>query len=404
MSRLTDADVRKLPAPETGNKITYEGGGFGVRVTAAGAKSFVLTYRVDGRQRRITIGPYPAWSVKAARDRAAELRLAADKGEDPLAERQRRRGADTIGELAERYIEEHAKPNKRSWKEDDRRMEKYVLPVWRHRKVEDIRRGDVRELVAKIARTAPVEANRVLALVRKMFSFALDEEKIDTHPCLRMQVTAEVPRDRTLETEAELRAVWEITSGGEWATIVPPRQAAAIRLLLLLGQRNSEVAGMRWEEVDLEAGEWTIPRARFKGKRDHLVPLPPEALAIIKAQPDKGEYVFTGARGGPLTKKHIGNALSAACERLTADRGIERFTAHDLRRSVETGLAALGVSKEVRDRVLGHKDGSVGGRHYNRHDYKDSKRRALQAWEKRVLAIAKGTGDNVIKFPVAGGA
>lgn len=401
MAKLTDAVVRSLPAPAKGNKITYDGGGFGVRVTAGGAKSFVLTYRVDGHQRRITIGPYPAWSLKAARARAAELRLAADKGLDPLEERQGRRDAETVAELVDRYIREYAKVHKRSWRQDERRLEKYVLPVWRNRKIADIRRRDVLALGESIE--APVEANRVVATIRGMFSFAVDKELAETHPCLGLRkINAEAPRDRTLRTADEFRALWEITSGAEeWAGIVPSRQAAALRLLFLLGQRNTEVGGMRWAELDLEAGEWLIPADRYKSKRPHLVLLPPVALSIIKAQPREGEYVFAGARGGPLTKKHLSDALGAACVAL-ADRGIEKFTPHDLRRTVETGLAKLKVPKEYRDRVLGHVDGSVGGTHYNHHDYADEKREALTRWEGHVLSIVDGGGANVVPFRRAG--
>lgn len=401
MAKLTDAVVRALPAPEKGNKITYDGGGFGVRVTAAGAKSFVLTYRVDGHQRRITIGPYPAWSLKAARARAAELRLAADKGADPLEERQGRRKAETIGELVDRYIRDYAKIHKRSWRQDERRLEKYVLPVWRNRKIGDIRRRDVIALGESIA--APVEANRVVATIRGMFSFAVDKELAESHPCLGLRkINAEAPRNRTLRTVDEFRAFWEITSGSEqWASVIPERHAAALRLLFLLGQRNSEVGGMRWAELDLDAAEWLIPPERYKSNRPHLVPLPPVALSIIQAQPRNGEFVFAGARGGPLTKKHLSDALGTASAAL-ADRGIEKFTPHDLRRTVETGLAKLKVPKEYRDRVLGHVDGSVGGTHYNHHDYADEKRDALSRWEAHAVATATGASAEVIPFPVAG--
>lgn len=428
MAKLTDSVVRKLPAPDKGNKITYEGGGFGVRVTAAGTKSFVLTYRVDGHQRRITIGPYPAWSVKAARDRAAELRLAADKGKDPLEERQGRREAETIGELVDRYIREYCKSKdadgnlrKRSWRQDERRLEKYVLPVWKNRKIRDIRRRDVLDLGEAIE--APVEANRVVATIRGMFSFAVDKSLVETHPCLGIRkINPEAPRSRTLRTNDEFRALWEITSGSdEWAGIIPTRQAAALRLLFLLGQRNSEVAGMRWAELDLDSAEWLIPPERYKSNRPHLVPLPPVALSIIQAQPRNGEFVFAGARGGPLTKKHLSDALGKASAAL-ADRGIERFTPHDLRRTVETGLAKLKVPKEYRDRVLGHVDGSVGGMHYNTYEYLEEKREALSKWEAHAVAIVEptigedadtaseepdtgedtDTIDNLIQFPRAG--
>lgn len=396
--RLTDNAVRSLPAPDKGNRVTYDDAvsGFGIRVTAAGSRSFVLNYRVEGRERRITIGPFPAWSVAAAREQAQKLRRQADTGSDPLAERQRRRDADTFAELAERYVDEWAKPRKRSWQEDRRRLDKHVLPAWKHRRVEDIHRRDVAALVSGIAKDAPVEANRVLALVRKVFSFAIDQSVIEHHPCLRMAAPSpETPRDRALKTADEFKALWLVTGGGEWAEVVPAREAAALRLMLFTAARNSEVAGLPWSEI--HGDEWHLPAARNKSKRDRLTPLVDEALLILRKQP-KGRYVFEGGRGGAMTKKQVERALAAACEKL-AEQGIEKFTPHDLRRTVETGMASIGIAQETRDRVLDHKDQSVGAKVYNQHDYKAEKRAALEAWARHVMGLIRKKGnDNVVSI------
>ncbi len=398
MGKLTDSTVRALQVPPSGNRITYEGNGFGVRITAAGARAFVLNYRVDGRERRITIGSYPAWSVAAARTQAAKLRQQADLGKDPLLERQRRRGADTVFELAERYINEHAKAHKRSWKEDQRRLNKHVLPVWSARKVEDVTRRDVDALVSRIARDTPIEANRVLALVRKMFSFALDKAIVEAHPCLRMRAPGkETARDRALQTPADLQLLWQITGGGEWADTMPAREAAALRLLVLTGARVSEIASMPTLELDLIANEWHLPAARNKGKRDHLVPLVEEAVVIVEAQPRQGRYLFQGSRGGALNKKAVERALRATLAKAkTQGYEVVEFTPHDLRRTVETGMAAAGVPKEYRDRVLNHKDASVGGINYNKHDYLQQKREALTAWAARLQGLLGNKESNVV--------
>jgi integrase len=314
-----------------------------------------------------------------------------DRGQDPLAERKLTRDAETIGELAERYVSEHAR-NKRSGAEDERRLRKHVLPEWKSRRIESITRREVAALVGRIAVGTPVEGNRVLALVRKMFSFAVDKGVLEVHPCLRMQAPGkERPRERALQTDAELRAVWNSTGAGG---ALPGREAAAIRLLLLTGARVSEVSEMRWAEI--HGNEWHLPASRNKGKRDHLVPLTAEAKAILDSQPS-GEFVFQGPRGGPLSKKHVELAVRTLCASLG---GIEGFTPHDLRRTVETGMAAAGVPREYRDRVLNHKDASVGGVSYNKHDYKDQKRAALESWARRLRSAIEGQS-KVVPFPVS---
>lgn len=396
MANLTDAAVRKLEAPAKGITTLYEGAGFGVRVTASGAKSFVLRYRIGKLQRLYTIGAYPAWSVVDARKEANRLRQLVDTGIDPLAARQHKRQAETMDELGELYIDEHAKPHKRTWRTDERRIDKYVLPAMKGRRIEDITRRDVAALVAKVAKTAPIEANRLLALVRKMFSFAVDRDLIQTHPCLRMSApSAESPGSRALMSPAEIKAFWQ-------ATAADSREHRALRLLLLTGARVSEVAELPWSEIDLDAGEWALPAARHKGKRDHLVPLPADALAVLPERPDDGGYVFAGRMGAPMRAKRVEHALHALAPTL-AKHGVAPLTPHALRRTVETGMASIGVAKEYRDRVLGHKDASVGAVHYNKHDYKAEKRNALEAWARHVRKAVGDQADNIVPFTAKAG-
>lgn len=398
MANLTDAAVRKLEAPEKGITTQYEGAGFGVRVTPAGVKSFVLRYRVGKLQRLYTIGPYPAWSVAQARTEANRLRQLIGTGADPLASRQHKRVAETMEELGDTYIKEHAKPKKRTWRTDERRIAKYVTPAMKGRRIEDITRRDVSALVNKVAKTAPIEANRLLALVRKMFSFAVDNGLIENHPCLRMSApSAESAGSRALTSPAEIKAFWE-------ATDTDSREHAALRLLLLTGARVSEVAELPWAEIDLETGDWALPAARHKGKRDHLVPLPADALAIVKARPrePKALHVFGGRKDAPMRAKRVEQALHDLTPAL-AKVGVAPLTPHALRRTVETGMASIGVAKEYRDRVLGHKDASVGAVHYNKHDYKAEKRNALEAWANHVRKAIGAQADNIIPFTAKAG-
>lgn len=253
-----------------------------------------------------------------------------------------------------------------------------------------------------------------------MFSFAVDKGIIDYHPCLRMSAPGGKieARDRALTTAKELRLLWRLTDRhGPWTKAKRdgwPRDvpwesrgrmnattADAIRFVFATGCRANEATGLTWAELDLDAGEWLLPAERSKNKRAHLVPLLPEAVAMLRERRESasGDYVFSGQRRGTahLNDKHLSEALRHACARL-ARIGLKPFVTHDLRRTVETGMAAAKVPKEYRDRVLNHVDASVGGKHYNVHDYGDEKREALEKWARRLEAMLQPDRDNVVQI------
>lgn len=443
--KLTEHHIKALPLPAAHHALHHdtETRGLAVRITRTGARSFLFCYHFDGKERRLSLGPWvppvsnklgspatrkPGGSLDWARQEVARLRLLVQSGVDPMEQKQaarsereaaRQQAAKEISVevLASRYLLEWAKPRKRSWKEDERRLNGYVLPEWGHRKVKDITRADVDALVAPVATgpdARPAEAGHRLALVRKMFSFALDKGIIDAHPCLRMKSPGgkPAPRTRALTTARELRALWRVTEPGSIWTKAPGKrrtanrvrdgrfargEADALRLVLLTGARASEVAELAWSEIDLDACTWVLPAARSKNKRPHLLPLLPEAVAILTRRREEvcGPYVFPGVRSPHMVDEHLSRPLRVVCSRL-ARLGIAPFTTHDLRRTVETGMAAAKVPKEYRDRVLNHIDASVGGVHYNMHDYEDEKREALEKWARRLEGMLTGPVSNVV--------
>ena len=172
--RLTEQAIRKLPIPATGNKITYDDAvkGLGLRVTAADKRAFVLNYRTNGRERRLTIGSWPEWSATAARQRVKELRQAIDRGEDPLAEKQKLLVDPTFGELVDEYLKVEAVSQK-GLSNYKRMIEKDALPVWRNVRAADIKRRDVVALIEKTAQRAPITANRFFELIRRVFNFGI---------------------------------------------------------------------------------------------------------------------------------------------------------------------------------------------------------------------------------------
>lgn len=448
--RLTEPFIKTLPLPAAHHALYHDevARGLAVRITRTGARSFLFCYSHDGRERRLSLGPWlppasnrlgtPATrkaggSLDWARQEVARLRLLVQSGTDPMEQKQaarvereaaRQQAAReiTFETLATRYINEWAKPNKRSWSEDERRLNSFVLPAWDERKVKDITRADVSALVSPVAigETArKAEANARLALVRKVFSFALDQGIIDNHPCLRMKAPGGkiAARKRAFTTAQEMRVFWRITELGSVWTINSTKkrhiaalrkrrfmeaEADALRLLLLTGARASEVTDMPWSEVDLDEAIWVLPAERSKNKRDHLVPLVPAAVELLRRRKETAdsEYVFPNSAGTHLVDKNLSRPLKQVCLRMTAyGVDITPFTPHALRRTVETGMAASRVPKEYRDRVLNHVDNSVGGVHYNVYDYADEKREALEKWVRRLEGLLTDAVATVVPMP-----
>lgn len=446
---LTKAAIVALPTPPAGKNRIYRFAdvpGLAIRVTDNGRKHYLLchtTKELDSRgmriERRVALG-VEATKADGGMERAkiAAAKMAGDiaQGKEPESRRQltqKLRAAQqvaaqeiTVGQLIDRYLNEYAKHKKRSWQEDESRLEKAVRPAWGERKAKSITRADVDALVTPVALGDPdhgiaprrAEANHRLAVVRKMLSFAVDKGVIENHPCLRMSAPGGKieARTRALTTAKELRLLWRITdhSGpwtkatrAKWPRDVPWESrgrmsttiADALRLVLATGCRASEATGLTWAELDLDAGEWLLPAARSKNKRSNLIPLLPPVVAMLRERKAtaSGTYVFPGKRAGTahVNDKHLSEALGHACRRLQR-LGLQPFATHDLRRTVETGMAAARVPKEYRDRVLNHVDASVGGKHYNVHDYADEKREALDKWASRLESMLQPERSNVV--------
>ena len=351
---LTDTCVRNLAAPAEGNRVLFDSkvAGFGARVTKAGARSFVLNFRTRaGRQRRVTIGSFPAWTVADAREEAAKLRQAVDRGEDPMQNRVELRGAPTVTDLAERYRKVHL-PKKRpaSAANDESALRKYVLPALGRLKVTDVRRSDVVKLHAKISAKAPIAANRVLALVSTMFNLAVREGLRGDNPTEHVERNPENKRDRYL-TAAEISRLSAVL-------VEHPERAAAnaVRLLLLTGARRSEVLGATWTQFDLAEGVWTKPATTTKQKRLHRIPLSAPALALLVEMQNEATpgvpFVFPSRTRDKQIRPlgSIKTAWATICQRA----GLEDVHLHDVRHSYASILASRGASLPLIGALLGH--------------------------------------------------
>ena len=351
-----------LDKPKQGNWIYYDGAlaGFGCRVTATGARAFILNYRTrSGRERRYTIGPWPEWSVTAARDKAAGIKAKLRDGYDPLAEIEADRGAKTVADLAERYIEKHLPKKRKSQQQADKSaIAREILPKLKHLKVADVTFSDVEGLHDKITkRRRPYQANRVAALLSKMFSLAIKWGWRSDNPVRGLERNPEAQRERYLSGK-------EITALSKALAKYEDQQAAnIIRLLLLTGARRGEVLAARWVDFDLDQGVWTKPSAHTKQKKTHRIPLSAPArqlLAEIHGEADDDAvHVFPSPRGFDQPRENIRNAWPELCEAA----GIKNARLHDLRHTYASLLASSGLSLPIIGALLGHTQPSTTARY-----------------------------------------
>ena len=396
--------LSEIEPPVRGQSIYYDAHaeapkGFALRVTANGARAFILRYKVDGRERRMTIGEYPTWSLAAARGRAVEIRQDIDRGGDPLATKRERQEAPTVKDAVGRYTQAHL-DRLRSADDAKRYFDNDILPTLGSMKVADVRRADVVELVEQKALAAPRAARALLAHLKHFLAWCELREIIELSPAHGIKPAAvdrrmkPNHRGRVLD-DAEVEAFW----GAAESCGMHKLTALALKLVLVTGQRPGEVAAMHRGEID--GNVWTIPASR-RGKTadDHAVPLTETALDLLKqAQVEVARlakrrreeptgFVFEMKRNLPITER----AMPRAVERFRAKLGnrehptFGHWSPHDLRRTARTGLAAAGVISEIAERVVGHVQTGIIGV-YDRHRYDDEKRAALEAWERRLLRI-----------------
>ncbi len=389
-TKLTAAAVERIKPPSAGRVEYFDAmlPAFGLRVTERGHKSWIVFYRVGGRQRRMTLGSYPALTLAEAREDARNALRQAAEGGDPATERVRRKAehlSNTFAAVAADFIKKHAKRRNRSWAQTDRLINKELLPVWGQRSISDITRRDMLDLLDLIIdRGSPALANKVLGTVKTLFYWALDREIIDANPMARIKPPAPVVRrERTLDDE-EIPPLWSA-----WEKMGDPH-GRFLQLLLATAQRRSEVANMRWEGVDIENRLWTIPAEANKSGRTHEVPLSALAVEIIQGLPrTHEEWLLPTDVGKPIS------AFTPCKQRADRLSGITNWRFHDLRRTAATNMARIGVSVHVISRVLNHVEGGVTSI-YDRHSYLEEKRHALEAWGHKLESLIWSPKSNVL--------
>lgn len=396
--------------------------GLCLRVLPSGVRTWTFRYRPKDSAsfKRLGLGRYPEVSLAVARARAEEKRVEVAGGADPQGERKARREADqravTFNALADFFLERYARQHKASWRNDQLYLAAHVRPAWGGRKAEKITWADAAALLDGIARTAPTSANRTQSILSKLFNWAIESGYLQANPVARMKKRAkENAKDRVL-TPGEIRVLWRAIGEGSVSDSV----AAALRFVLLTGLRPGEAAGAAIAELaDMEnsgRARLEIPADRMKGRRGHVVPLAPMALEIVQEQLSCAtlgqEHLFPShfEKRGPIARHSMSQGLRRVIVGLRlieedAD-AIERLkenppTPHDFRRTVATGLAALGVPREDRLAVLAHTLGDVHGVHYDKYDRLNERRQALHAWEQHVAKIIgswETPSSNIVKI------
>lgn len=381
--KLTDVTIKNIKAGNAQLEVfDLNLPSFGVRVTPRGTKSFFLAYRVDGQQRRYTLGRWPELSLGKARMLARDAILIVRSGRDPqrLADTGRRHGKPAFDAFVDEFIARYCRPRNRTWAETERLLKREFASQWGARPIHRISRSDVHgALDVIVARGCPSLANNALVAVRKLFSWAVEKGYLDNSPCDRISAPSpSITRDRVLNDD-EIKRIW--CSSEEMG--YPYRDF--IRLLMLTAQRRSEVAEMRWSEVDLAGAVWEIPGQRTKNKKTHTLPLSSAAVKILAELPRTHDKLVFPARGSD-------NPISGFAKwKVELDKlsGVENWRLHDLRRTAASNMARLKVPPHVIEKILNHSTGTLGGVAgiYNRHGYLDEMRDALQQWSERLMSL-----------------
>lgn len=383
--RLTELAVRKLE-PKAKSYMVWD--------TQQRGLGWYAVYSRHGRPRWLHLGNADVIGLVDARLLAAEAMLAVARGKDPAAERKAERGSGTFAELHAKYLEQHAKKKNKSWRQAAALVERLAVPRWGQLQAAAITRGDVKQMMARIA--APAVANQTVAAISAIFSWAVREEILPANPCKLVARNAAKSRERVL-SETEVPKFW--TAFDDTGLIA----SSALKTILLTGQRPGEVANMRREHI--KDGWWEMPGEPVpelgwpgtKNGQSHRVWLPQAVQALIAELTDDGAttggFVFSFAARGPV--QFLGAAMRSICKSL----GVERATPHDLRRSHGTTITKLKFGRAAMNRIQNHKEGGIGDV-YDVHDYAAENKHVMEAVAAHIMALAEGsdTEGNILTF------
>ena len=387
---LTDRTIQSLRTAKAQEDFVDENfkahGTFGVRVSGNGRKTFFLIYRVGNRQRRLNLGTYPAVGLADARKEALGKVNELNAGVDPAEKRDQAKLAETFGELVAEFFRFEEQKLKPSTVAAYRGMLKRdLLPRWGKMRANEVKRAHVLQLTDEIyqERKSPIMANRTLALISRLFNFGIARDLLDFNPAQKVPKPGKENRGERVLSWDEMRNVWNATEREN------PIFRGVYRLLLLTGQRPGEVTQMEWSDID--GDKWTIPASKSKNSRKHSVHLSPQSQAVLADLRESGasshKYIFPGWREGKPVRE-----LDRARDRLIKAMDCPLWNPHDLRRTVQTRMAEMGIRPDIVDRVLNHNVRGVRA-NYDQYNYYPETRAALIRWGAEVERVYKRKPD-----------
>jgi len=406
--KLTDA---KIKAEKAGNlrRIIAGENGLGLRITPNNKKSFIFQFRYEGIQKLMTFGSYPAMSLHQANDKLNEAKGILLKGEDPSAQKIEQKEKDkiapTVSEFIEEFVQNYSigfgkKPYKKTWAEDRRLLKKDVAPYIGHKKMKNIEMREIVLILDKIKKRGSGQmANRALNVISKMFNYAVGQAVIQISPCLNIGLpTKKIARQRVLN-DSEIKIFWD----GLEASKMSKLNKFILKFLLATGQRRGEVVLAQRKQFDLKNKMWEIPSDNVKNAQTNRIPLNGLALEILNEMNidnlEPAAYLFPS----PVNDKSIDpRATTRALNKVQKSIGLDKFTPHDLRRTVATRMAGLGIGRLFVSKLLNHKETSVTGIHYDLYGYETEKRQAMEKWNRhlqKVIFGEKETSAKVINMP-----
>jgi integrase len=381
---LTDLYLRSLKPSDRKSQIIWDAAlnSFGVRISSTGKRAFIVLKRFRGKLVYATLGYYPVMGLADARQRAQAALRQISEGTTPeivsMRQRPRERSADAFSAIAEDFLR-LSLGRLKSGELTARFIDNTLVAAWHDRPIDSIRRRDIIALAKSVRETRGDYAGRhVISAASRLFRWAVAQDLLETSPAWGIKVPDIAgrlePRSRVLN-DVELRLIWHAVSELEY-----PWQPL-LKLLTLTGQRRSEIAEMRWSEI--EGNVLVVPASRMKNRASHSVPLGPEAMRIVNGVPRfvRGDYVFTATGGASPVKN-----LSRVKKVIDHATGVRDWRLHDIRRTVRTALSSLGILPVVAELVIGHAQQGVN-RVYDLHRFDAEKRQAIEAWEKKLLDL-----------------
>ena len=382
--------------------------GFAVRVNPSGAKTFIYRYRIGGRGGRaqvFTIGKLSdTFRVGDARNIAKDCENEVRLGRDPQGKKRAERlmlAASDFSDLVDQFVDQYASKN-RTAEETRRILTADAVSVWGKRSPHEITRADVAALIAKVSKRGSYAGRALHAQLRRLFAWSVETGRLEVSPMAGLKAPGKaVSRDRTLDDD-EIVSVWQAAQEIGWP------YGHIYQLLLLTGQRRAEVGRMSWDEINWDKKLWTIPRERAKNDSGHMVPLSEAALDVLRnaqAEPARlidqeqrenggkqvNAWTFVFTRDGVAAVDHFSKAKRRLDEKILEldEMALAPWRVHDLRRTVATGLARLGVSLPVIEKTLNHTSGSFSGivSVYQKHEFLDERREALNKWAAHVASV-----------------